>query len=300
MFLLPICLIGLLFEVLLRSIPNTYSYKAKWLEAYATDIRIISLGSSHGYYGIDPKYFDEPAFNAAHVSQSLKYDDFIFSQYIDKASLLEWVILPVSYGSLLLQLENSGEDYRVRNYCIYYENCPYHRHSIKYRFEIFGGNLSNKLPNIWYHYVSGKSYISCDSLGRGTDYLLANRYEYWENSGMTAAKRHTKDIDTDIINNNKAYVEHIINKCVKRNISVLLLTTPAYITYRSNLDEKQLLMTESYCDSLVSHYDNVIYLNLLDDERFNEHDFYDSDHLNEYGAEKLTKILSGTIYDITK
>ena len=44
----------------------------------------------------------------------------------------------------------------------------------------------------------------------------------------------------------------------------------------------------------------VIYKNYMYDKMFIENDFYDADHLNEIGAEKLTKLLNNLIADIDK
>ena len=48
-----------------------------------------------------------------------------------------------------------------------------------------------------------------------------------------------------------------------------------------------------FCKTLTEAYDNVTYLNLWEDSRFDEEDFYDSDHLScDRGAIELSKILN--------
>ena len=54
-------------------------------------------------------------------------------------------------------------------------------------------------------------------------------------------------------------------------------------------------MMERCCDSFASVYDNTIYMNLLKDRRFKDNDFANADHLNEFGAEKLTVLLQQII-----
>ena len=73
---------------------------------------------------------------------------------------------------------------------------------------------------------------------------------------------------------------------------MIVLTTPSYHTYWENLDQEQLDLFVEYCEYLEKQYDNVYYLNMLADERFQPDDFFDADHLNEYGAEKLSRILN--------
>lgn len=288
LFIVPVFLGLAACEYFLRKIPNDYQYKNEWLTHNCGKIKILSLGSSHAYFGICPQYFSHSAFNAAHVSQSIKYDHFIFKKFIDNMDSLKVIILPLSYFSLPFELENGEEYWRVKDYSIYY-NCMIHRFESKYNLEIYNGiHFKNVLRSIF-----GKvSHRECDSLGFGTSYQFANRDEQWQNSGAVAAKRHTKEaIDSTIVNRNKKLLEDIIKDCKSRNISVILLTTPTYATYRNNLNRDQLNIMLESCKSFENAYSNVHYLDLLDDCRFVEDDFYDADHLNEFGAEKLTTLL---------
>ena len=106
-------------------------------------------------------------------------------------------------------------------------------------------------------------------------------------------------MDVDTYQANLSRVRRMIEKCRDRQITVLLLTTPAFITYRENLNETQLSLTRSFCQTLQNEYDNVYYLDMLDDSRFEEDDFYDADHLNEFGAAKLSCILNQLIMELT-
>ncbi|MDR2410253.1 MAG: hypothetical protein LBE13_19380 [Bacteroidales bacterium] len=80
LYLLPVLLFLILLEILLRNIPNDYSYKKKYLDTQFCNIETLILGNSHSFYGIDPVYFSTNTFNAAHVSQSLDYDYEILKQ----------------------------------------------------------------------------------------------------------------------------------------------------------------------------------------------------------------------------
>ena len=112
-FFLPIFLGVLALELGMRSVPNDYTYKNKWLTENISHVRIWTFGSSHGLYGISPKYFSKPAFNSAHVSQPLKYDAFIFDKFIERADSLEWVVLPISYFTLTSKMEDGEEWWRI-------------------------------------------------------------------------------------------------------------------------------------------------------------------------------------------
>ena len=293
LILIPVMAGTAVCEHFLRKIPNDYAYKNGWLSDNSKSVSILVMGSSHSYFGIDPVYFSGNAFNAAHVSQSIKYDHFIFSKFIDEMDSLEVLILPISYFSIgSYGPENGIEDWRVKYYSIYY-GCNYHRFEPKYNLEIYNGLQFDK---VWISILCKADHRSCNELGFGTTYKLEDRSENWKESGATAAKRHTRaKIDSTIMEKNITLVGEMVDKCVEKKTQVIILTTPTFHTYRENLNQKQLELMEECCGYFVKHYDNVCYLNLLADERFCEDDFYDADHLNEFGAAKLTKILQQTI-----
>lgn len=287
--LFPVLVIVVFCEVSHRIPDNDYKYKYRWLSLHAPEVQILSLGSSHGYFGIDPTRFDYPTFNAAHVSQDIHYDEFIFDSFFDRMDSLKCLILPISYFTPWSRLEDGQESWRVKNYYIYY-HYPSVCFQPKYNLEIYSGLRPR---TALYEFLGRSNHLSVTELGQGTSYKKENRSDDWKDSGIIAAKRHTHaKLDVDKYQANLSRVRRMIEKCRGRQIPVLLLTTPAFITYRENLNETQLSQTRSFCQSLQSDYDNAYYLDMLDDSRFEEDDFYDADHLNEFGAAKLSCILN--------
>ena len=136
----------------------------------------------------------------------------------------------------------------------------------------------------------------------------------WKNYGFKLAKSYTVKecyayIIRNIVRNNYDYlkilecmaepcmcqIQGMIKMCAKKNATVILLTMPTHITYRENIDSLQMDVTIKKCKKLEREYNNVIYMNLFDDSRFVDEDFFDTDHLDEFGATKLTMILKQTI-----
>lgn len=72
----------------------------------------------------------------------------------------------------------------------------------------------------------------------------------------------------------------------------MLLTPPAFETYRKDLNKQQLKITIETAKQLDCENNNCIYLNLINDTCFYAKDFYDADHLSEIGAEKLSKLIN--------
>lgn len=284
-FLPTMCVLGVC-ENILRSIPNDYSYKHDWLIKNSNSIKILNFGSSHGYYGIRPEFFSKPAFNLAFVSQSLKYDKFLYEKYATACDSLEYVVLPISYSSFRSNLDKSKEWWRIKGYCIYM-GCDYYGVNPKYNLEITSKEKKSQLKDA---FLQQLNYRTCDTLGFCTNYKKEYRAQDWQSTGLTACTRHSKG-KKENIKTNLQYLEWIIQDCQKRNVKVILLTTPTFHTYYDVLNQDQVIEREEICNNLVKKYSNVTFLDWLKYEQFNEDDFFDADHLNEYGAEKLTKML---------
>lgn len=291
---LPLLILFITGEIILRSIPNNYSYKNDYLEKNSSSIKILALGSSHTFSGINPKYFSSKAFNAAESSQSFKYDYWILSKFIHKMDSLEYVIIPISYFSPVMTMESGYSNSFVKNYCIYY-NCPFHKFEPEYNFEMwgFGPPTLDKIKSLFKE--KDKSLV-CDKLGYGMRYNSKTRKADWYTRGKSRAKEHTVDtINHAILNESYDYLRKMISLCKEKNIKVILLTTPAYKTYTDNLNPSQVKIMEEMGNKFSKENKNTIYLNLLTSPKFNQSDFFNTDHLSEIGAKKLTLMLNDTI-----
>jgi hypothetical protein len=296
---IPVLVFFIIGEMALREIPNDYSYKNHLLEQKANKIKILNLGSSHGYYGINPYYFAlQPAFNAAHVSQSYKYDNFIFNKFINRMDSLKYVILTLSSFSPYSNLEDGTEKFRITDYVIYYK-CSYHRFEPEYNFKMYYLSLGNLL-RIKNSIIGKINDIHIDNNGYSKK-TSKDRINDFNTDGIIAAKRHTiHDLDINKTKENIKYVQNIIDICKSKNIYVILVTTPTCKEYYSHLNPKQIKIMENFGNKFVKSNNNVIYINLLKSNLFNENDFFNSDHLCDKGARKLTLILNDTIMKLEK
>lgn len=287
-------------EVLLRYIPNDYRFKKKYLDAHSGEIETLILGSSHSFYGLDPVYFSKNTFNASYNSQSLNYDYEILKKYEDRFKNLKNVVLPVSYFTLFGKLEDGPDKWLIKNYILYY------RINTSRKFcdhtEVFSNKFNVNLKRLVSYYIKGNKNSISSGLGWGTTYKSENAQDLTK-TGKTTALRHTrKDIEsikyTEIIKGNILVLNTIINWCKNRHVKVILFTPPAYETYRMFLNAQQLNTTFNIINKLDVKYDNCIYINLLSDPAFIAGDFYDSDHLSEIGAKKLSEIFDDRITDL--
>lgn len=283
-------------EYIVRQIPNDYSYKNAYLNTNSENIEILALGSSHSFYGINPVYFSRIAFNAAHVSQSLNYDYFIFNKFKNNLSNLKTLILPVSYFTLFSELENGIENWRVKNYSIYY-GCQYHN-DIKYNFETVAEKPLTVLRKVL-QYFRGSNNITVSELGFGLKYSNAQQSDLLA-TGEAAAKRHTKANNLELLATNLNLLNKLISESNENGIRVIIFTPPARKSYISKLNKHQLSLMRSSIADIIRGRSNVEYYDFMNDSRFVDDDFKDADHLNGVGAKKLTQFIDHIIQDKIK
>lgn len=289
-FALPLMVAGIAVEVALRHLPNDYAYKSRWLADHAESVEVLVLGSSHGLSSIRPDLMTLRTFNAAHVSQTLAFDRHILEQVIQCDDSLRWVVLPMSYFSLVEEMKDNIEWWREKNYCIYY-GYPSHPLNPLYHSEVIGApKIKDDIINLVRYWTEGTTLRDTDSLGYRHRNPATSDYD-WDSDGHARAMLHTRQVGTSTIQRNRSHVEHIADLCRQHGVQMLLVTTPAHRAYTSCLDNSQLNEVTQFCLSLAETNSHIRYLNLLNDPRFNNADFHDADHLDDEGATKLTAII---------
>lgn len=271
-------------EIYVESLPNPSKMKHKWMKQHSRSVNTLILGSSHTFYGVRPDILPVPAFNLAQVAQTYRYDYYLLRHY--PTDSLRNVILPYSYFSIYEDFESMPrERWNAIRYRLYMD-CDIHPRISYYGFECSSVNsLTEKMKSLWQ-----PSVVSWDSLGWGTDFSFANREESWDN-GYTAAQYNTY-ADTSLVDLNVAILDSMMTYLDKRKIQLLMITTPLSPDFRVAQSSKQLKRNETMLKRLLRLHPNVKYIDYSSDSVFCDSDFFDSHHLNEYGATKLTRLLS--------
>lgn len=291
-FILPILVLLIAIELLLRQIPNDYSYKKNYLEKHSNTIKVLFLGNSHAFYGINPELISEPTFNSAHVSQSIDYDYKILKQFEHHLDSLKTIVLPIDYFSFYKNLETGAEKWRVKNYVIYYgfggDATPSNY------LELMNGAVKDQINRLVKYYYNKKSDLNCNTQGWGKSYQSVNSKNL-VTTGAIAAERHKAKSDK-AFQSNLQTLNSIIAFAEQHHCKVILYSSPAYETYVKHLDTTQLNKTIGAITTISNQHKVVQYYNLLKDPTFVHADFYDADHLNELGAKKLTQKLDSLIH----
>lgn len=293
LFVLPIVLLAIAFELYLRKIPNDYSFKRNYLDKNSNQIEVLFMGNSHIFYGVNPEMLDYNSFNASNVSQSLNIDLAILKKYENQWKKLKVIVLPIDYFTFFLTLEKGTEKWRAKNYNIYFE-IPV---SIDFKdyLEFAHGKTSKNFERATKYYFHKKTNRSCNKLGFGLGNLSKHNQDLIKTGNESVRKHTIKEIDEDILKGNLKSLNGIIDFSKNHNVKVLFVTCPAYRTYTSKLDKKQLDYTIHTIEKIVLNHKNTFYLNLLKDTSYHLEDFHDADHFNEKGAQKFTKRLDEII-----
>ena len=295
-FVLPLIILAIPLEYIIRQVPNPYKYKYDWMQKNAGDVEILIFGSSHTFYGIRPEFFEEKAFNLANASQGVRQDLYLLKYWASRYKKLKTVIYPISFSTWFGSgLERGSESYRCRYYKIYMD-CDLYPDLSLYNLELSnirtaGGKMTKLLKR--------NSALGYDEYGWGSTYKLSNKNMVDWNDGTeaeAAVKRHTIK-NWENIEQNCSQMKEIADFCKSHHIQLVLITTPCWHTYYNQLNNKQLTKMYELTHKFQLEY-NLPYFDYLKDTRFVADDFYDSNHLSDVGAIKFTKFLDKDIKSI--
>jgi len=280
-FLLPLVLLAA-GEAYVRSLPNAAKSKHEFLTKHSDEVDVLVLGSSHTYYGICPDALGSHAYNAAQVSQTLRYDDWLLHHY--SFNNIEWVVQPVSDFSLYENLEGGSEWYLANRYRLYMD-CDIHSPWSVYGWEATAfPAFVEKLKSLWQ-----PPKMRWSEQGQGLEYTLESRAAEWDNGAERA--RHNCYENFAAAEENVGHLHRIARFCEKRHARLLLISTPLRPSYRSAQDPRQIADMRHRLKVFLKRHPVAMYLDFSADPRFSDVDFYDADHLNTDGARKLSFLI---------
>lgn len=245
--------------------------KFKALKNRTKDIQTIIFGSSHGRDGF---IADEVSFNLSGSSLDL-YRIYHLYQYVATLNFsIKNIIVFYDVFHPGLQLEKTKEALRAIPYNFLY--------SIPYAFPL---NAPAKKERVCLKRIikEFKKKIKIDNSYQGN----VEQPDY-RNSGISTedlVEKHLKNNRRQ--NNQNQYIEKLAQETLNHNQNLFIVTPPYREDYLKCLPPyeetfKELLET-------AKKYPSIQILNFQNDSDFKQTDFYDADHLNKIGAEKLTQ-----------
>lgn len=291
-FLLFLLVCAAALELFVRSLPNSYKLKNEWMENNSNSVECIVLGNSHALFSFRPDSMGNNIFNLANVSQTLDYDCELLKHYAPRCRNLKSVILTVDNSNLFdASLDEMGP-HRAAFYKIY---MGIDRHSVFSRYGLELMNAATVQAKLQKHF-SGND-LEVDSLGWGFTYKDNLRDS--ENLSIEQVKSriegHTCTNWSNAMSNQKS-VMAIARYCKENGIRLVLIETPTSRAYNRLIPKRQLDFI-SQTLSLCQEKYGAITLDLHDDERFGDNDFFDADHITDLAATRLSRIAASVLAD---
>ena len=293
-FLILVILFGLIIvatlalgEAAIRCAQNPYKYKHEWMQQHAAEVETLIMGSSLGYYDIEPAMI-ENSFCLADNSQTFKYDLLQLKQYRPMAQNLKRVMIMVGYCSFFDAVLDVGPEwYYAINYKLYM-GINEHSWLSKFGCELWHPSVySGKLRSL----LLGGEDLMCDSLGHGRNFSHDRRLDDIVASSETAIARHTA-ANWDAVAQNTADFEALIKWCIDEKIEPMIVLPPVCKAYRDRVDARQLSEMYRILNATTAKF-GITYHDYYADPRFTDEDFYDADHLtNDLGAAKFTRLMT--------
>ncbi len=281
-----------LYEKSLSFVPNPYTVKKKLIEEKKDSIKMVIVGSSRAFSGIIPNRIDSFSVNIANNSQSIYYDIEILKKNIKNLPHLKTIVFDINFFTFEYNLDVGPEAWRA----IYYRNTfniiPQTKElsfSDKFLIKMYKPKdiifHINSIPqyNNYYENRGFASNIVGNNIINKED--ATKRYNHLFNKYMLKSEK------AKIIEDLEIFLESLTNTKIK----VVFVQIPVSPTMYNYIDKKLLVENNNILNNLCEKYDNVESINMLNDMRFLDDDFRDSDHLNLKGAIKFSDLLNSEI-----
>ena len=238
-----------------------------------------------------PEAFKMNSFNLCNSSQFYKEDYYLLSELLPYMSKLKLVILPIGYVNVK---ELDSDDFNERSTFYYeYMNLKFnHTIPLYYKYEFFYPKRAfEKITSYYLHHID---IVGCDSLGRRNSHNLKDRQ--WKKIQPNMLKAYTLNThkNNEMFVWGEQYLMKIGSLLQSKQIKLVLVSPPHYWSCFDNTNSEQKVFLQEKLIAYKQKFD-FQYINLEDDNRFVDDDFFDDAHLSELGAEKFTKILNDSI-----
>jgi hypothetical protein len=305
-FLVLILLTLLVLEYIARKhfpVRTDLHVKFESLQTQKDAVEILVLGNSHLEKAVNPEFIQANTFNMAFSAQDLYYDYHVFEHFADQLHSLHSLIIGVDYFSFGYD-ESSNAMYYVRDYHRELGIRP--RNGISYLYllnhSVFWLNRPKFVRYLFSGFPEKQAEAFCDQLklpekSQHKQLLLASGFratfssleqEELEQHAQQISKSARLNYDAAIEKENAGYLEQILKIAEHKKLRVLLVQAPVSSAYESRISVKQKERFSSILKQILDKYPGVDYLDAtawLQDEPAC---FYNSNHLNEKGAESFS------------
>lgn len=261
----------------------------------------IITGISYTMFGLNLNKLNINAVNLSMESQDLFFDYLMAKNYILKypgAPDIKYAIIGLAYYSFeyemlssnlaLYSLKYSFLEEMVREECTesWIKMCNIRRQLSDERLsrniyeKIFKGKFVSSVPDdVAMNRINGLRNLDDISLKKARQEL---------------AKKHSAKDYPETVENNQFILNKYLSMLDNFNIKPVILIHPQHPDYRECFSDRLRMTLDNSIQQQKSKH-SFIFLNLFDSTLFNSDDYFDIDHLNIRGANKVTDILNSVL-----
>ena len=268
-------------ECVAEAIPNSYTYKRDYMEQHGAQIRILILGSSNAYDGLNPSVLLN-AFNLSNSSQTLEDDYRLLAKYIDSMDSLQMVIIGMGYSALGASTEINRRTY----YTLYMDLYPRWWPISKYSFEVCN---PEKLMKKIIKYAVSRDVTRCDSLGQRvghTKEAALSGTEWWNKDVDALVENDKMSVNRlwGVIDVNYRFLCQMVDMCNAHNVQPVIVQMPVMEEYKRKLPVEQVALMN---DVLLSLDSAAICIDASEWD-IPEDGWYNATHLMKEASEEFT------------
>lgn len=291
---------------------NRLFIESKLNKVKRQQVKCIVAGLSYTQYGILEKEMPVNTANVSVTGQDIPYSILMAKKCLELNNSINTVIIPMTYYQGFYDM--SSDDATIHVEVMSRINIPLLWNARNYQGQVIWSGYKERETLEFYEEISDleklcevrdqelvsfleeEDYFNSFNRpnrygGLKFDFLRLSEQERYESARITAELNErvcTLEAGKEIYE----IVNDFLNQMTKENKRVIFFVPPMtdylYKAYHQEL-------REAYYEKIVpimKEFNNVTFIDLAEDERFNEYDFSDFEHLNISGAHKLTRILA--------
>jgi|GEM_PF-4222837 len=286
------------------------SDKHLFFEEQRQNLEVLVLGPSLIDKGINPQYFDMPAFNLGYSGQDFYIDYEVLNLYKDKMPKLKWLVLDLSIAGIVN--DSSVTDAVIWKDFFWKLHIPPRNKNI---IDILlNTSVFFRDHYLFIDYFIEKEHASPNPIINSfyvpdpppnDSYLLKSGFRFTctirsEEDLKDHAKKAIEHMETlkkkdKIVKENIDYFDKILAIAYKKGWNVIIVTTPKIKYYLDYIDVESKNEFNAIVEGFLKKYPNVIYKDFRNDPQFIQEDFLNAFHLNYRGAAKITRSINEII-----
>ena len=298
-FLLPLIAIYISICAYALFYPSIFKTKADYIKEHKKEIEVLFLGSSHTQYAINPRLIeaDGRVMNLAYGGQTIKLNKMLLDKFSPEMKSLKYLMIELDYFSL--EHSTGNEEYRQPLYQTFYgiaggDGDWWTRYFFTKEDLMFFAQSA--ALNVW-NYFKNPDYAVNEwgFIENNVNYQFA-RMNYDEDEiCRTLPHRLQGSHPHESVENfetNAAFVDSLLQFCADNDIRPIFIGYPVYKSYYYFERPVKQARRLHYIKQAMKHYPNLLFWDFEQDSRFAVHDFWDDDHLDVSGANKLSEIIN--------